>query len=595
MITKQRRLFGRLFLCGLVSFWAPVCAQEPPDKAEKELQRKQELEQKAYALLDEIATGAHGLKLPENRSFVLTSAADLLWAHDEKRARSLFWDALGSVNLMTQPGGDGGPSKQSSKQKDQKRYFAIFALKQALLRKVARHDPQLAVDMLRSTRQLPAEQINASFRLPDDSELEQQIATEAAALDPQQALQLARGSLAKGLTFQLLELVDRLNARDQDVAAKFAGDIISKLETKNLAADISASRIAVDLVAWSRKPSGSSLEKDPVAAKAYQLKLDTEKRRHLVEMIANAALGVSPNSILLNSIHEIMPEIQEFVPERIALLQKKVSAFEQTLSKEQRGWNNYNSLVRSGSPEDMIAASIKADDEQRQMLRGEAILAAIFRRRTDALREFIKTEIEDDSARRSLLDDLDSQEITAAMFRGEVDELRTLLPRVRRSEERARAMAEIAVVLEKKGDHEEAVKLLDEARTLIKVDFESETQTNALFALAAAYALVEPPKAFAIIERTIDRANDQISKALLLDKIVKTGVVRKGEILLHNSGVISPDLMMFRYGKAVVAMANADFNRTKAVADRLDRLELRLLARLLLAQALLPKDERRTR
>jgi tetratricopeptide (TPR) repeat protein len=243
----------------------------------------------------------------------------------------------------------------------------------------------------------------------------------------------------------------------------------------------------------------------------------------------------------------------------------------------------------------MITASIRADDEQRQMLRREAILAAIFRQRTDTLREFIKTEIDDESARRSLLDDLDTEEITAAAYRGDAHELRALLPRVRRTEERARAMAEVAVVLEKKGDHEEAVKLLDEARTLIKVDFESETQTNALFALVAAYAVVEPAKAFAIIERTIDRANDQISKALSLDKIVKTGVVRKGEILLHNSGVISADLMMFRYGKAVVAMANADFNQTKAVADRLDRTELRLLARLLLAQALLPGDERRTR
>ena len=53
-------------------------------------------------------------------------------------------------------------------------------------------------------------------------------------------------------------------------------------------------------------------------------------------MIADAAMSVSANSTLLNSVNEIMPEIQEFVPERVVLLQKKLSAFEQTLNKEQR-------------------------------------------------------------------------------------------------------------------------------------------------------------------------------------------------------------------------------------------------------------------
>jgi tetratricopeptide (TPR) repeat protein len=324
------------------------------------------------------------------------------------------------------------------------------------------------------------------------------------------------------------------------------------------------------------------------------LKLDIEKRRQLVEMITDAAMSVSANSTLLNSIPDLMPEIYKFVPERVALLRKKLSVFEQTLNKEQRSWNEYSSLMRRGSPEDMIAGSLKADDDQQRMLRQQAIAVAILRRRADALRDFIKNEIEDDSLQRSLMDDLDTQQITAATVRGDADELRTLLPRVRRTEERARAMAEIAVVLEKKGDHDEAVRLLDEARTLIKVDFESETQSNALLALVAAYALVEPPKAFAIIERTIDRANDQIARALLLDKIARSGVVKNGELLMQNSGTISPEYMLFRYGKAVIALANADFNRTRAAADRFERMELRLMMRLLLAQSLL-EDGRRTK
>ena len=147
-------------------------------------------------------------------------------------------------------------------------------------------------------------------------------------------------------------------------------------------------------------------------------------------------------------------------------------------------------------------------------------------------------------------------------------------------------MAEIAIVLEKKGNHDEALKLLDEAQTFIKTDLSSETQTDALLALITAYALVEPGRAFGIIERTIDQANDELAKVLLLDKIVKSGATKKGEIKLRDGGMMQVDFAVFRYGKSVAALANVDFDRTKAAADRFERNELRLMMRLLLAQAL---------
>src|SRR5258708_1545006 len=73
------------------------------DKAQKQIEKRQELERKTLAMLDEVATQALSLRLPENRSFVLAAAADLLWTHDEKRARNLFWDALNSLTSPNNP------------------------------------------------------------------------------------------------------------------------------------------------------------------------------------------------------------------------------------------------------------------------------------------------------------------------------------------------------------------------------------------------------------------------------------------------------------------------------------------------------------
>lgn len=564
------------------------------EKKEKELERRQQIERKTYVLVDEIANGALGLKLPENRSFVFAAAADLLWDHDQPRARSLFWDALNAINLLNNPAGNEKSAKVSAKGKErtQSQYFAVFAMRQELLRRVARRDPQLALEMLRTLRQLPLDPIYANFPVPDDRELEQQIAAEAATRDPVRALQMARESLAKGLSFQLLQILYRLNYKDTDLGTKFAGDMIDKLRARNLATDLYGAGIAVSLLTFSRSPTEFPDAKMPTP-RTRPLKLEQEQRRELVEMITNAALEGSADGNLLFAIDEVMPEIEQFAPERVALLEKKLAAFNQTLNKEQKLFQEYNSLFRSGTPEELLRVANRAGDDDREWMQQQAIVMAVMRHRADSLREFVNTEIEDPSRRKSLLDALDTEQIDVAAYKGDVEELQKLLPHMRRKEERARAMTQIAVVLEKKGDHDEALKLLDEAQTLIKTDLNSETQTNALLALVTAYALVEPAKAFGIVERVIDTANDEIAKALLLDKITKSGVVKKGEIRLLQSGMIPIDFAVFKYGNGVAALANADFDRTKAAADRFERNELRLMMRLLLAQALLRKSNDR--
>jgi hypothetical protein len=567
------------------------------EKREKELERKQQLERKTYVLVEEIANGALSLKLPENRSYILAATADLLWEHDEPRARNLFWDALNTLNLMVTPATrEAGEKSAKPSTKERERawslYFLVFSLRQGMLRQVARRDPQLALDMLRSSRQPLLERASAGSPMPDDRELEQQIAAEVAARDPERALQLARESLAKGLSFQLFDLLNRLNQKDTNLGTKFAGDIIDKLRGRNLATDPYGGTLAVSLLTFSRTPNPPTFGRETVSHSAQwnQLKLDESQRRDLVELIMNAALSGPTNGNLLFNIGEVLPEIEQFTPERVTMLQRKLAAFNQTLNKEQRISGEYNSLFRNGTPEELLKLAGRAAQDDREWMQQQAVVMAVMRRRADSLREFVNTEIEDEDRRKLLVDTLDAEQIDYAVHQGNAEELRKLLPKVRLKEQRARAMAEIAIVMEKNGSHDEALKLLDEAQTMIKTDLNSETQTNALLTLVAAYALVEPARAFGIVERVIDRANDDLAKALLLDKIAKSGAVKKGEIRLQQSGMMPVDFAVFKYGKGVAALANADFDRTKAAADRFERNELRLMVRLMLAQALLRGD-----
>src|SRR5207248_2539293 len=229
---------------------AQVAAQaDEKEKAEKELAKRQELEKKTLSLLDEIVGAAWSLNLPENRSYVLTTAADLMWPHDEKRARSLFWEALNSLNPAGIQALDGSgpkvppandsakpsPTKTPTKEQEQilNQYYATLQTRREFLRKVGWRDPQLALDMLHASRPPLPRQIAGAFRPADETDLEQELANEAAARDPKRALQIARESMAKGLTYQILNLLDQVLQKDEEAGSQLAGEIIAKLNTEN--------------------------------------------------------------------------------------------------------------------------------------------------------------------------------------------------------------------------------------------------------------------------------------------------------------------------------------------------------------------------
>lgn len=580
-----------------------VSAQvDEKEKAQNERAQRQELERKTFVLVDEIVSGVWGLKLPENRSFIQASAADLLWTHDEKRARTLFWDALNSLGLRTDITDDASAkdtkdaksrsaqTKTQSNEKAQKEYLEAFSVRRNFLTRVARRDPQLALDMLRATHQPPLELKNPDFRLPDDSDLEQDIANQAAERDPKKALQIARESLAKGgLTFQLLSLLNSLNRQSRDLGTEFAADIIDKIHTVDFSKDPDPFWIGTYLLQASRTPkvdTANSENENLSTASWPQLKLSDDQRRELVELLTDAASSPSAHPNLAGGLNELMPEIQLYTPERVATIRAKMAQVNSSLTNEQKDWKTYESLYRTATPEQMIHAANSVTGEQRQALYREAVSLAVSRNRADSLRETINTEVADETQRKTLIDSLDAEEIGSAVYQGNVDELQKLLPTIRLKEQRALAMAELAMILEKKGRHEEALRSLQDARPLVKIDFNSDTQSRAFLALILAYALIDPPQAFAMAEPIVDRANDNISKLLFLSKIAHNSAVKNGEIVMQDPGV-PLDFALIKYGQGVVALASADFTHTKALADRFQRNELKIMARLLIAQSIL--------
>jgi hypothetical protein len=402
-----------------------------------------------------------------------------------------------------------------------------------------------------------------------------------------QALQIARQSLAKGLSLELLTLLQRLNDVNSEKGAQFAGEIITKLRSIDLATDFQGSLVAVQLLYASRKPDAVQLVRLGGEGRIKKLNLEEEQKRGLVEQMTDVALSASVAPHVLWQISNVLPEIKHFFPERSEAVLRKLSALQRSMGEQDQEQRTHNLLMMTGSVEELVRRASSADSESRLWLYQQAAMMAVDQGKSDWFREAINRHETSSDLRNQIIDALDNQEIGTAVMRKHVDELQKLLPKIRRKDERARAMAELALLLHDKGEKEEAATLLDEAATLVKTDLTDDKQTNALLTLLCAFAVVDPPKAFALAERTIDRANRQISLLLLLDKVVKSGALKKNELLLEQPQLMPIEFLVFKYGKGVAALARADFSRTKALAERFERNELRLMAQLLVLKGLL--------
>src|ERR1044071_6212822 len=146
-------------------------APQPSPSAEEQEKAKAEREKNAFRLLDQVIDEAQALRLAENRVRVQITAADLLWDNNQGRSRSLFQMAAEGVaelnrtnqqNNNNRRGGQGNRSLQ---------------LRQELVLTAARHDAQLAYQLLAATKSAQPVEADQNARnrvqLSPDDNLEQ--------------------------------------------------------------------------------------------------------------------------------------------------------------------------------------------------------------------------------------------------------------------------------------------------------------------------------------------------------------------------------------------------------------------------------------
>jgi hypothetical protein len=561
---------------------APTEQMNAPLTPEQQ-EAKKELERKALLLLDEVINDAKVFKNAENRLIIRVLAADLLWPRNEARARALFKEAANSFSEIMS-------TSDESDTPEIPFLNTTAELRRSLIQTLALHDPQMARELLRSTRPTaPAAMVRGrAVGADEELQLEQSVASQIAANDPKQALEMAEQTLSKGLSYELVTTVSLLLRKDREAAARLASKIVTKLQTENLQTSEMAMQLATALLHMTAEPAQTKPGADATPI------LNLQELRALTEMVSAGALNSSGNSYSVLSLQTLLPQIEKYAPARVPQLRRKISEAQKTVGGGGGMGADFQEVLQHGTVDAMLDAAPKAPEFTRNFIYQRAAQKALEDGDAERARTIVNDNIADPSMRKYMTSEIERQQMMHAAAEGKMDQTRQMLARLRNNEERVVALTQLALAASLKGEKKTALALLDEARSMISNRARNFAQLGAQLQVARAYAKLDSARSFVILEPVVDQLNELIAAGALLGGFFTEQFVKDDEIQV---GVMNSlvEMSVGQYSSDLYALARDDFERTKALTDRFQRDEIRTRARLMVIKSILSPQTSRPR
>lgn len=590
-----------------------VFAQLPTKKSDPEKEKAaSELEKNAVELLEQAVGETSALKLPENRALIYAMAGDLLWSKDEKRARGLFRGAAGEIVQIINTKAENSDSRFPETGNGitpafNPRQVEIFGLRQMVLRTLAEHDAEMALEILQTTRppevaaemqtySMPAPAPNPAqkqptpapvarnFRVEQEIRLEQGLLAKAAEQDPSKAAQRIRENLEKGFSTEILSALQKIYKKDAELATKLFDETIQKL----LGSDLSKNQnmiFAFNLL----RPYTFPPKENPNAKSPPQLSIDEKSAKDIANKIADTFMKAT-NAREIAFLNSVMSILQKIVPERMAQLKQKEAALRKQTPQNTRAIQAPASLNDpNATPEKMIADATRAQPQMRGSLYRQAAFRGVSGGDAEKIRALLQSQPQS-KERDDALAFLDANLVLNQLRAGKTDEARKIIDRLPFGAAKAELLVQLAVALYRlntKESKENALRIMSEAREMVKDFPEDKDEMDGLVKVIAGFAVIDPERAFTMLSPVVEQVNEVINAQAVLARFNKqTQSFRDGELVIANSfGTLNSKL--FRYGRELKMLAESDFTRTRGVIDQMRRDDVRVFVKLFVAQSIL--------
>ncbi|HEY6118585.1 MAG TPA: hypothetical protein VIV66_01440 [Pyrinomonadaceae bacterium] len=546
----------------LLSLAGVLAAQQP----EKETTLPPAVEKKSLDLLDSIAGRISTLHSPENRITVTCAVADLLWSRDEKRARALFANVMRDEAALVS-------SVDLGDQQASENYSTINNQRQEVVGRIARHDPDLALEFLRATR-FPAGEV-PSYGANWERNLELSLSRAIAAKDPERALKLARESLAKGLSYDFVSLLMELEQKNKPAAQSLYESLVSRIQSEDLARNQEAANIATNLINSFQPP-----------------KANEDEFRDLLETVIKAALSLTPNDPqtqqvaqnYLGSLFSSMQLVEKYAPARVRAVKDWSQSITRTMDPNNQLYSELNQTAQEGTIDDILALATRFPEEMRNQVYQQAAWKASNNGDVDRARQLISDHITDPYQRRQMLQQLDNQLTWKAINENKLVEARSLLSRTTSPEQRFQLLMQIASQLTSKNNKKEALECLVDAREAVNAVPRGSSRMWQQLQLASAFEPLDLDQSFAIMQGIVAELNQLVMAAAVMDGF-DNRYLRRGEWMLNGQNNLTNIVNNSRL--VISQLARLDFDRAQTLSDQLERPEIRLMTQLEMVQSLL--------
>lgn len=598
-------MLRKFTMFSLMVFLAHACllAQDKPtETAPVKEEKKKEIDERVIELLDQAIAGGESLNLSRNRAIVYGIAGDLYWRYDEKRARELFKKCAAEIvtyNLELERQRRENPSLFADIWD-----FSSGEIRTDLLPLVAKHDPELALEMLLQTRpdkitqailrsSLPGAKSSSGFdpdrqRVNGELALEQRFALLAADANAERAIKLIKDSLAKGISPNVIQLLQKLNKKDSKKAADLGGDVVRKLIDSDLAKNDDDMRSAIGFLQFAFKPPKTDGKDKPFAFTDDQIK-------GLARRVASAFLETTKSIAAASRLDQAMPMLEKFIPERMAPLRQRQSENEMSMPNEYKDERQQRLIWdKNSTAEDIIGIIPKLKTEYEKASAYSAFANKISDIDDDTRAKKLIDQIPDEKARTNATEQYEAMRIERTAKAGKLDDARKLIGNLTKKSQQIHRLVALAVEFYKTGGEKNiaaAKALMKDAHGLTSDAPETNEEIGDLMELVKGYATIDPDVGFKTFDSVIDKFNEYIQASAVFAKFEpKYSTFKKGELELKVRGE-RWEIPVFRYFLQMQMLAKADIGKMNLLADKFDRNEVKTIVKLYALQGFLKDDK----
>jgi hypothetical protein len=527
-----------------------------------------EVERKALDLVETLSQQVLNLHAPANRIRAESEVADLLWVRDEKQARTLFNAAIGQLTNQISDLDYGDADVYNEMQR-------IYQSRQELLMRIAPHDADLALSALQQTR-LQGDnrtRYGGNTTASNEANLEMMLANVIAAKNPEAALKLARASLSRGVSWNIVSFLSNLYQKDAKSGQTLYKEIVARIKDDNVARNAELANNAWNLMVSFQPPRADE--------DTYR-DLMTLMLSHILATNRQTQQGMNVAHNMYYQIEQIMPLVEKYAPARAAELSEWSRSVEKTLDPSAQMYQEMRRISEKGTVDDMLALASKYPPDFQSVLYQNAAWKAINTGDVARAKE-IAEKIGDPVQRRQVIDQIDNQAARAAEDGNTVLEARRLANKANTINKKVEVLVQTAMGIAS-ADKKSALDLLSEAKTILASAPQSAAELNAQFQLIQAYIRIDPDQAFGLLQPLVVRLNDLVAAAAVLDG-VDYHYLKDGEWVMQGGNNLGN--MITSFDRIIALLGRVDFERTRTLADQIGRPEMRVLMEIDLVQTTL--------